>query len=104
MIALPTATTSFQLARFISRFDDYKLSKSAVHCLCVIDAAGADSLTMTSAARAMRISTAAITSIADHLEERGFIARRTARVDSRVIWLDLTERGKDALQDILTTA
>lgn len=104
MIPLPTATTSSQLAALISRSDDYKLSKSALHCLCVIDAAGADSLTMTTTARTMRTSTAALTGIADQLEELGFITRRPARIDRRVIWLELTERGKDALKDILTFA
>lgn len=96
--------TPFQIARLISHMDDYNLNSSALHCLCVIDAAGADALTMTSTARAMRLSTAALTSIADRLETLGFITRRPARVDRRVIWLELTQRGKEALQDILTFA
>ncbi len=99
-----TAITPLDLARILEASTEYKLNANDLHCLCVISAAGADALTMNSTAAAMKLSSAAITGIADKLESAGFITRRTARVDRRVIWLEITERGNHVLADILNSA
>jgi DNA-binding MarR family transcriptional regulator len=104
MIALPTATTAATLAGILARADQYRLSASSLHALCALRASGADSLTMTGAARQLDLSTAAVTGIADGLEARGFIQRAPSAADRRVTWLNLTDRGRDALTDILTAA
>lgn len=104
MIPLPTATSARTLAGILGRADQYRLSFSALRTLCELRASGADSLIMTSVARKLDLSTAAVTHIADDLERRGFINRAPSATDRRVLWLNLTDRGRDALTDILTAA
>jgi MarR family 2-MHQ and catechol resistance regulon transcriptional repressor len=100
--AIPASASS--IAGILSRADQYRLSASALHTLCALRASGADSLIMTSVARKLDLSTAAVTHIADNLERLGFIERAPSESDRRVIWINLTDRGRDALTDILTAA
>lgn len=104
MITTPVTIDPFAAARMLKSMAEYNLSASATHALCVIREAGADALTMSTTAKALGLSTAALTGLADTLEALGFITRRPARVDRRVIWLELTEQGRAALTDILTIA
>ena len=92
------------LGGMLDRADQYRLNLSALRALCILHASGVGSLIMTSVAKALDLSTAAVTHIADNLERLGFIEREPAASDRRQIWLNLTDRGRDALTDILTSA
>lgn len=87
-------------ARMLSRAGIYHLNATCLQTLCEL-AAGSGSLTMTSLARKIGLTTSAFTGTADCLEAADFVARQPSRSDRRVTWLNLTERGRAALQDIL---
>jgi len=52
-------------------------------------------------ARALRLSTAAITTIVDHLVDRGLAVRKPKPHDRRSILLELTPRGRQMVDDEL---
>ena len=88
------------MARMLSTAGLHHLSASPLHALCVI-AAVDGSTTMTAIAHKLGITTAAITGTVDRLEAAGFITRNGSRMDRRVIYVHLTEKGTAALDDIL---
>lgn len=98
----PAGISAFQAARLLKIATDSRLTPPGLHLLCVISAAGDDFLTMTAIARAMGVLPATVTGIADTLESRGLITRRASRKDRRIIWLELTERGRVTLHEVLT--
>jgi len=89
------------MARMLRTAGLYNLPAGGLQTLCELAATGCDSLTMSSMARKLGVSTAAITGTADALEALGFVTRQHSRTDRRVIWLNLTDRGRAALEDIL---
>lgn len=92
---------AFRAARMLKLMRDNNISDSAAHLLLILRAAGADSLTMTSASKTMGTSSGSITGLADNLESRGLIQRRPSATDRRAIWLDLTPDGNALLDEIL---
>ena len=90
-----------EAARLLKRAADCKLPASGLHVLCAISAAEEGTLTMTSTARATGLSCAGITGIADRLQARGLVRRSLSRSDFRVIWLEITDRGRETLAKIL---
>lgn len=89
------------LARILSRAGLHNLHLAAFQALCELAASGTDSGNMTTLSRKLGMSTAGMTSVADTLETAGFVIRQQSRNDRRAIWLNLTDRGRLALQDIL---
>lgn len=92
-------TTPQQLGEMLSIARSYKLSSSALFSLCVL--AEMHSATIGQLTRELGLSTAAATGVADSLADKEFITRTNGRTDRRTIWLEITPRGREALNDIL---
>ena len=97
----PSIITPRDLARILSRSGIYHLSASSLQTLCELRASGSDSLSMTRLSRCLGVSSAAVTSIVDALDAKGYATRQPSRTDRRVIWVLLTDKGRTALDDIL---
>ena len=55
---------------------------------------------MSHVAETCRMSTAAITGLADGMEKSGIVTRQRSGLDRRTIWLELTDKGREALKAI----
>ena len=55
---------------------------------------------MSHVAEVCNMSTAAITGLADGMEKSGILTRERSKTDRRAIALELTEKGREALQAI----
>ena len=53
-------------------------------------------------ARELRVTTAAMTGLADRAERLGLVSRRLVKVDRRVVMLGLTEAGQKLVVEIFT--
>lgn len=102
MTLTPPALTAAQLRAVLAASRDYTLGTSTLAVLAYLHEHGRGSLA--TLARTTRISTAAITGLADRLVTLGYAERRPSIADRRVIWLDITPSGTATLEDILTTA
>jgi DNA-binding MarR family transcriptional regulator len=87
------------LARMLSHAGLHRLSGNALHAICAIQAAGG-SMSMTHLARALGISSAAITGLVDRLEEKALV-QRTTGLDRRVHHITTTPAATLLLTDIL---
>jgi len=92
-------TTASQLGEMLAIARAYKLRGSALHFLCLL--AGNHSLTLGNLCNLTNMSSAAATGIADTLVAMEFVTRSNGLSDRRTIWLEITPRGKEALNDIL---
>jgi DNA-binding MarR family transcriptional regulator len=96
-----TSIEPAHLARILKVSAEYQLSANQLQTLCELSASGAKSLTMGTIAAKLNVSSAAITTIADVLEDHDYIIRQFSRTDRRQVWLTLTEFGNQTLADIL---
>jgi len=62
---------------------------------------GDEQLTMSALAERLKVSTAAVTSIVDKLETERFVRRVRSKEDRRQIFVQITSRGREAVQRIL---
>jgi len=58
-------------------------------------------LTMSGLAARLQVSTAAVTSIVDKLEAEQFVKRSRSKEDRRQVFVQITPRGRDAVQGVL---
>lgn len=99
MTLTPPALTAAQLRAVLAASRDYHLGTSTLGILAYLHEHGTGSLV--TLARAARLSTAAVTGLADRLVALGYAARRPSTADRRVVWLDITPSGTATLEDIL---
>lgn len=81
-------------------FRDYELSFPQYNILRVLDASIAGRTRITEVSRIMLVSGANMTGLAKRLEKNGFILRKSDPKDERVTLLEITPKGKTALQEI----
>jgi len=62
---------------------------------------GDEQLTMSGLAERLKVSTAAVTSIVDKLENEKFVRRARSKEDRRQIFVEITPRGREAVHRIL---
>jgi len=93
-------TTARQLGEMLAIAGQYKLSRSALLSLCVLSEM--HSATLGQLTRELGLTSAAATGIADSLAAMDFVVRSNGFSDRRQVWLDITPRGREALNDILT--
>lgn len=98
---MTTTINSIDLADIIDRAHPWKLSTSALSALLRLHSSEGRCLSMTALAKAIRSSSANITGIIDRLEASGLVSRSNSRSDRRVIWIDLTSKGTEAVETIL---
>jgi DNA-binding MarR family transcriptional regulator len=60
-----------------------------------------EELTMSGLAERLRVSTAAVTSIVDKLEAEGLVRRSRSKTDRRQIFVQITARGSEAVQQLV---
>ena len=52
----------------------------------------------------LEVSSSAATGLADRLRDLGFATRRHDELDRRVIWVEITAKGRKAMKQLLTAA
>ncbi len=81
-------------------FREHGLTFSQYNVLRVLDASKNGENTMRDTSRIMLASGANMSGIAKRLEKGGYILRRSDPDDDRLKWLKITEKGKQALENI----
>ena len=80
--------------------DETGLSLNDALCLCSI---GKDFHEPGALSKQLELSPSRITRVLDTLEKRGFISRRISDTDRRNIWVELTDMGKNIIEEYQCT-
>lgn len=83
-----------------SIFRNWGLTFSQYNVLRVLDASENCQNTMTNISNIMLVSGANMTGIAKRLERNGFLIRKRDPNDDRIIWLEITPKGRQTLKNI----
>lgn len=90
------AHSPLKALKYMRRWPGGALSLVHLNVMTILDADGA--LPMSQLADALDVSQASTTGIVDRMEQRGLIARHGDPDDRRVTKVDLTERGRQAIE------
>lgn len=99
MVAIVRASETFK-KEADTLFRNYGLTFSQYNVLRVLNNSSRGRNTITNASRIMLVSGANMTGIAKRLEKSGFIIRKNDARDERVTLLEITPRGKQAINHI----
>lgn len=83
-----------------SIFRNWGLTFSQYNVLRVLDSSENFQNTMTNISNIMLVSGANMTGIAKRLEKNGFLIRKRDPNDDRIIWLEITPKGRQTLKNI----
>jgi len=80
------------LRQLSGKFEDFKISMPQVHVLTLLYENGAHK--MSDLAKAMYVTTAAMTGFIDRLVRDGYVVRENDEHDRRIVKVSLTEKGR----------
>lgn len=62
----------------------------------------AEPMVMSALAMQLRVATASVTGLADRAERLWLVERRTTKMDRRVVFLELTTKGRELVMDVFS--
>jgi DNA-binding MarR family transcriptional regulator len=99
LLAQADRMTSILFRLTSKQMDKADLSPNRFNALRALT--GGEQLTMSGLSERLQVSTAAVTSIVDKLEAEQFVRRSRGKEDRRQVFVQITPRGRDAVQSIL---